>query len=94
MGFSICYCDEYATLKETHGIRKFQVIQDELNKISILFIIDQAVYSEKIERIFLHNWQDRVGTNMTIDLAYVEEIPGDKSGKFRMVKNNIKHLLN
>ena len=82
------------TLKDTHGIKKFQVIQEELNEIKILLIIDQAVYSEKIEHIFIHNWRDRVGANMTIDLEYVEEIPGEKSGKFRMVKNNIKHLLN
>lgn len=81
------------TLKDTHGIKKFQVIQEELNKIKILLIIDNDVYSEKIERIFIHNWRDRIGDHMTIDLEYVEEIPSEKSGKFRMVKNNIKHLL-
>lgn len=81
------------TLKDTHGIKKFQVIQEELNKIKILLIIDPAVYSEKTERTFLHNWRDRVGAKMTINLEYVEEIAGEKSGKFRMVKNNIKHLM-
>ncbi|WP_228411171.1 phenylacetate--CoA ligase family protein [Kaistella daneshvariae] len=40
------------TLKDTHGIKKFQVIQEELNKIKILLIIDPAVYSEKLNVLF------------------------------------------
>jgi phenylacetate-CoA ligase len=82
------------TLKDTKGIIKFQVIQNEIEAISILLVIDESVYNEKIEKVFLNNWRDRVGNNMQISITYVDSIEVEKSGKYRIVKNNIKHLIN
>lgn len=82
------------TLKGTKGIIKFQVIQNEVNSIEILIVIDSKIYNEKIKNAFLANWKDRVGHNMIIKITQVEDIPNEKSGKYRIVKNNIKHLLN
>ncbi len=76
------------------GIVKFQAVQDDLNKIVIKVITDENEFSEKIEKQFIKNWRDRIGDKMVIDIQYVDEIPAEKSGKYRMVKNNIKHLLN
>jgi len=81
------------SLKNTYGIALFQVVQNELDKITINMVIDDKLYTDKVERIFLSNWRDRVGQQMQIELKKVEDIPVEKSGKFRMVKNNIKHLL-
>lgn len=81
------------TLKDTEGIIKFQVIQDDLKEILILLVIDKELYSDKIEKIFLNNWKDRVGTEMNILIKYVPFIEVENSGKFRIVKNNIKHLI-
>lgn len=81
------------TLKDTMGIVKFQVIQNRLDELEILIIIDENLYSKKIENIFLKNWKDRLGDNMTIKLTYLKDIAVEKSGKFRMVKNHIKHLI-
>jgi hypothetical protein len=30
---------------------------------------------------------------MQIDIVYVDDIPVEASGKYRMVKNSIKHLV-
>ena len=49
--------------------------------------------AKKIENIFIKNWIDRVGDNIKIEIDYVQEIEVEKSGKFRIVKNNIKHLI-
>tara|TARA_B100000795_G_scaffold164571_1_gene123790 strand:- start:7910 stop:9283 length:1374 start_codon:yes stop_codon:yes gene_type:complete len=81
------------TLKDTTGIKKFQVIQNELNLINISIVVDDLIYSKKIESVFIKNWRDRVGENMDIEVNYVIEIEIEKSGKFRLVKNNIKHLM-
>ena len=81
------------TLKEVHGIVKFQVIQNQLDEIIIKIITDKKVFDEKSRKKFIQNWQDRVGKNMHIDIREVDEIPVEKSGKFRLVKNNIKQLL-
>jgi phenylacetate-CoA ligase len=43
--------------------------------------------------VFLSNWEDRMGKSMIINIIEVNDIPNEKSGKFRIVKNNIKHLL-
>lgn len=81
------------TLKDTYGIVRFQAIQNKLNELKILLVIDENVYNNKIESKFLQNWKDRLGDKMKIKLIFVDDIPVEKSGKYRMVKNNIKHLI-
>lgn len=77
------------TLKDTEGIVKFQVIQNSVSLIQILIIVDENVYNARIEKKFIQNWRDRVGYKMQIDIEYVSYLNNEKSGKFRMVKNNI-----
>jgi len=81
------------SLKDTYGIVKFQVIQNELESIDVKMMVDDKLYTKKIEEIFLSNLRQRVGEKMRIELEIVDNIPVEVSGKFRMVKNNIKHLL-
>lgn len=81
------------TLKDTHGIIRFQAVQNELNKIELYVETDKKIYNDKIEQKFLHNWRDRVGSKMQISISYVDDIPVERSGKFRIVKNNVKHLM-
>ena len=81
------------TLKDTKGIIKFQVLQNELSIININIVVDDLIYNDKTESIFIKNWRDRVGLKMNIKINYVSNIAVEKSGKYRMVKNNIKHLI-
>ncbi len=81
------------TLKDTNGILKFQAVQNELNKIEVSVIVDKSIYNQKIENKFIENWRDRIGDKMELVVNYVDEIETEKSGKFRIVKNNIKHLI-
>ena len=82
------------TLKDTKGIIKFQVVQDHLNEIDIFLQVDPHEFSNNVQDVFMSNWRDRVGNEMMIRLHFVENFEVEKSGKFRMVKNNIKQLLN
>lgn len=81
------------TLKDTKGILKFQAIQYSLNQIDLLVIVDKNIYSPDIERKFIKNWRERIGENMKLEVRYVDDIPNEASGKFRIVKNNVKHLV-
>jgi phenylacetate-CoA ligase len=81
------------TLKDTKGIIKFQVIQNSIDSILIKLVVDSSGYNSSIEKIFMQNWRDRIGIEIHIELEYVSEIPNEISGKFRIVKNNIKHLI-
>lgn len=82
------------TLKDTKGIVRFQAVQNDLNEIEVFTVVDHTIYNTNIEKKFIQNWKDRIGDSMKISIKYVEDIPVEKSGKFRIVKNNIKHLLN
>ncbi|WP_418603871.1 phenylacetate--CoA ligase family protein [Hwangdonia sp.] len=77
-------------LKGVKGIIKFQVQQASIDKLLVLIEKDDQSYHSKYEKVFLQNLVDRVGTKMDITLKYVTEIPVEKSGKFRIVKNLLK----
>lgn len=81
------------TTKNTKGIIKFQVRQDKLNDLDIFIEIDEKVFNTDFANNFLKNWKTFVGNKMNINLHYTDKIELEKSGKFRLVKNNIKHLL-
>lgn len=81
------------TLKGTYGIRSFQVVQDSLDELNIYLVVDTSTYNRNIEKVFIQNWIERVGKQMQIKLHQVNDIPNESSGKFRIVKNNIKHLI-
>lgn len=82
------------TLKDTKGIVRFQAVQNELNSLIVKTIVDDSVYDISVEKKFIANWRERIGNNMQLEIVYVTEIPVAKSGKYRMVENNIKDLLN
>lgn len=81
------------TLKDTIGIVKFQAVQNALDRIDLLVEIDKELFSKKSEEKFIQNWRDRIGDQMCLEIKYVEAIPVEASGKFRIVKNNIKDLI-
>jgi len=81
------------TLKDINGIIKFQAHQNSINHILIKIVRDPKSFNNKSEERFRQNWIDRLGSKMEIEFEYVTEIPVEKSGKFRLVKNNIKHLI-
>lgn len=81
------------TLKDINGIIKFQAHQNSINHILIKIVRDTKSFNNKSEERFRQNWIDRVGSKMELEFEYVLDIPVEKSGKFRLVKNNIKHLI-
>ena len=80
-------------LKGVNGIIKFQIIQDEISHLLILLIKDSNTFLPIDETLFVKNLRERVGSKIKIDLTYVPEIPVEKSGKFSLIKNNIKDKI-
>lgn len=76
-----------------YGIKKIEVVQDELNALVVKIIKEDKAYTPKSEKIFIQNWHDRIGSEMKLSLQYVNNIPVKKSGKYRIIKNNIKQLI-
>lgn len=80
-------------VKDVVGVINYKVIQNDLNSITLYVVKNHTLYNENQESKFLKNWKDRVGNKMDIIFKYVGEIPVEKSGKYRIIENNIKHLL-
>ena len=81
------------TLKDIKGVIRFQAVQERLDELVILLVVEQPIFDEKMRYKLIQNWRDRIGEEMKIELKIVDSIPFEKSGKYRMVKNNIKHLI-
>lgn len=75
--------------KDVNGIVCFQIIQEKQNHLFLKVVTSQQ-YNKVEENKFLSAIRERVGTRLEINLQYVQEIPREKSGKFRIVKNNLK----
>lgn len=76
-------------LKGVHGVIRFQVIQKVRDKIEVLIECDDS-YKAKDEIKFKQNFRDRVGKKISIHFTYTDNIPVEKSGKFRIVKNSLQ----
>lgn len=80
-------------LKDIAGVHRMQIIQDALDAIEVRLVIDEKTYSKKEEDQLLKNFKLRLGKSMQINMVHTNSIDVEKSGKFRLVKNSIKHLL-
>lgn len=75
--------------KDTKGIVCFQLIQDRLDLLEVKMVVNKD-FDNTQELNFIKALRERVGDSIQFSINYVEEIPKEKSGKFRIVKNNLK----
>lgn len=75
--------------KNIKGIIKFQVIQNTLNNIELL-VVHNSYFTDAEQSKLLSALKERLGPEVSINLSLVDDIPNEKSGKFRIVKNNLK----
>lgn len=78
--------------KDVEGILSFQVQQDEVNSILVRIVGDtrfDALQAGRFERAL----RARTGEAMKIKIERVEDIPRERSGKFRIVKNSIANQV-
>lgn len=75
--------------KDVRGIICFQIIQDIENKFTIKIVTNDQ-YNKIEEKKFISAIRERVGNTLEITMEYVKDIPREKSGKFRIVKNSLK----
>lgn len=75
--------------KGLKGIVCFQVIQDTHTEITVKLVVTNG-FDNQVENKFINAIRERVGKELSINIEYVDDIPREKSGKFRIVKNNLK----
>lgn len=76
-----------------NAVIRTQFIQNEIGKIIVLLEIDKSLYKPEYDRILINEYKRKFGENTQIMLEHVDEIPREKSGKFRMIKNNVESII-
>lgn len=74
--------------KDAPGIICFQVVQKQENAVDVM-LVKGSEFTEQDAESFTSALAARLGSNMVINIQYVDEIPREKSGKFRIVKNQL-----
>ena len=74
--------------KDAPGIICFQVVQKQENAVAVMLVKGRE-FTEQDYESFKRALVARLGSNMVINIQYVDEIPREKSGKFRIVKNQL-----
>ena len=66
-----------------------QFIQKAMNEITVLLEVEKELYTEEHEKLLREEFLHKFGADMKVNIKIVDEIPREKSGKFRMIKNMV-----
>jgi phenylacetate-CoA ligase len=73
-----------------NSIKKMQFIQDSINDVKVNIVVDESLYIKEHENMIIKEMKYRFGHEATIIVNKVDDILREKSGKFSIIKNNIK----
>lgn len=71
-------------LRDIQSIKEFKIIQETKDTTRVLLVVDDGFSSSDTE-IIIAGFKARLGSGVTIEIDQVENIPAEKSGKFRYV---------
>jgi phenylacetate-CoA ligase len=80
----------------THPFKPFdqivmsQLVQERVDTLRVR-VVPSSRFSEQEQQSLLRALQERLGKEMRIDLELVQDIPREKSGKFRWVISRVDH---
>lgn len=75
-------------LREVEGIQEFKVIQHELDRVEVR-VVPNAVWSEAARAQIETGLQDRLGSDVVIEVVLVDRIAPEASGKYRYVVSHV-----
>lgn len=73
-----------------NAVKNIQFIQNEKDEIIINIAIDKERYLDKYDDEIIKEMKNRFGMKMKFVINKLDEIPKEKSGKYRYIKNNLK----
>ena len=71
-------------LREFANILEYKIDQDTKQLTRVMLVVDKT-FSESNEQSVIQGFKDQLGNAVTVQIEYVQEIPAEKSGKFRFV---------
>ena len=71
-------------------VNRTQFRQEKVFEITALLEVDKALYEEKFDQLLLEEFRHKFGEKLKVNILHVDEIPREKSGKFRMIVNLVQ----
>lgn len=72
-----------------NALVRAQTVQEQMNEVKILLEVDKRLYKMEYDELLKDEFKHKFGSETMIIIEHVDEIPREKSGKFRMIKNNV-----
>ncbi len=79
-------------LRDLPGVQQFKIVQESLLQTRILLVTDNA-FAESCAVDIVRKVKARLGDAVDVTLDRVEEIPAEKSGKYRFVVSRVENAL-
>lgn len=71
-----------------NALIKAQTIQENLGEITVKLEVDKNLYRPEYDDLLRDEFRHKFGTDTKITIEHVDEIPRERSGKYRFIKNN------
>ncbi len=78
-GLSLIYI-----LRDLPGIRAFKVVQESRAFTRVLLVAEEGFLQASVD-VIEDGFKKRLGSNVVVDVRLVDDIPAEKSGKFRYI---------
>ncbi len=76
-----------------NALIRAQTIQEKLGEITVKLEVDNKLYRPEYDNLLRDEFLHKFGATTKVNIQHVEEIPREKSGKFRMIKNMVKNMV-
>jgi len=82
-GLSLIYI-----LRDLEGVKSFKVVQESLSLTRVMLVVDASFTSDSVDLI-VDGFKKRLGAMVRIEIQQVDEIPAERSGKFRYIVSHV-----
>lgn len=76
-----------------NSIVNIQFIQEEIEEVKILVVKDKKIFKDEHEKDLLNEMKVRLGNVTKYSIDYVDTIPVESSGKYKMIKSSIQDQI-
>ena len=76
-----------------NALIRAQAVQEKLGEITIKLEVDKNLYKPEYDDLLRDEFLHKFGKGTAIIIIHVEEIPREMSGKFKLIKNNVKGVI-
>jgi len=75
-------------LRDLPGVTEFKIVQESIDLTRVIISVDDDFLTESTQKIE-KKFQERLGKDVTISVEIVDNVPAEKSGKFRYVISKV-----